>query len=147
MYKEQVIESIDNQVCIQEVDDNELTEVKATMRGIISFEDQMPKLNFDIIPRSGHYMLHVKGWTSEFSMRKFHSVFLDENKRAKEYNNVMDVFDIPELGSKDGPLLKFKLSRSRGRTLKGTSTKPAHRGERSSKRSKKGRKKKKRAFF
>ena len=81
------------------------------MGGIMEFETVMPKLTFGIDRKLGHYMMSVRGWSSEFSMTKFNKTFLHIDRDFK-FTNILDVYCQPELDSRDGPLLRFKLNRA-----------------------------------
>jgi len=102
----------ENEQLFAKVDRKDRASVKTVLRGIMTFETVMPKLDPTIIPDSEHYLMILKGWHSEFDLEKFYSEFL-HTRRDRRYETILSVcFSCGSTETNDMPTLVVCIAKS-----------------------------------
>jgi len=96
---------------LTEIDRCDRQSVFQLIRKILSFDEYMPKLDLDIIPKIDHYRLKWSGWICEIDDYKWYEVFLSPN-RDEVCDIIQGTKNIPSPESGEGPVKIFLLDKS-----------------------------------
>jgi len=109
----------ENEQIFAKVDRKDRASVKAIMRGIMTYETVMPKLDPTIIPDGEHYKLILKGWHTEFDLEQFYFEFL-HTRRDRRYETILDAcFSCGSAETNDLPTLVMRIAKSEYQDISG----------------------------
>lgn len=92
----------------------DLPHMQKLIKLILTFDKTMPRLDFRVIRKADHYNLCIRGWTLDFSTKKWYELF-DWTQRPHICRIVEETSCVRDPEDSEGRrrLLKFRIPRSR----------------------------------
>ena len=85
---------------------------RAIIKGILQFENPMPKVQVDLYPTPDHYNISIKGWNQSLSVDKLYDTFSPRSKnRAPLYVPILSV-SVEPTNDEGVPVVLFRVRKS-----------------------------------
>lgn len=101
------------EVDLSRVERNDRPSVRDALKGIMSFENPMPKLIVEVNDAVDHYNVVVKGWDQEMDLDRAYRVFLNPKERRGVYDCIISM-SLRPTNDDNMPSLLFRMRKSAG---------------------------------
>lgn len=92
--------------------------LRAILLGLATFEQPMPKLEFDVSMPGNYYLIVVKGFNQRHNYKKFYKTFISPSKRNSKYDNIEDVENVPAGTERQELCLAIRVRKPEFRSMK-----------------------------
>lgn len=105
------------EIDFKDVHENDENDVYNILRKVLSFNENMPRIEVKIVPTKDHYNIILRGWNCEIDDVRWYNTFLSETR--KDYQSVNATYTVTNPNNDKGP---YKVVQVRKKKFSGAIT-------------------------